>query len=106
MRGVVRDVNGQRSATWAVTELSDTHFPNAKKIVLVQDNLNTHKPASLYEAFPPAEPENEAGGGGQADNSRASKGGDLYASPTAWLNPNWVACRRSASTSVSRINRR
>jgi len=32
-------------------ELSDTHFPNAKKIVLVQDNLNTHKPASLYEAF-------------------------------------------------------
>jgi len=36
-------------------ELSDTHFPDAKKIVLVQDNLNTHKPASLYEAFPPAE---------------------------------------------------
>jgi uncharacterized small protein (DUF1192 family) len=36
-------------------ELSDTHFPGAQKIVLVQDNLNTHKPASLYEAFPPAE---------------------------------------------------
>jgi hypothetical protein len=36
-------------------ELSDTHFPAARKIVLVQDNLNTHKPASLYEAFPPAE---------------------------------------------------
>ena len=36
-------------------ELSDTHFPKAKKIVLVQDNLNTHKPASLYEAFPAAE---------------------------------------------------
>ena len=33
-------------------ELSDTHFPKATKIVLVQDNLNTHKPASLYEAFP------------------------------------------------------
>jgi hypothetical protein len=28
---------------------------NAEKIVLVQDNLSTHKPASLYEAFPPAE---------------------------------------------------
>ena len=27
----------------------------AEKIVLVQDNLNTHTPASLYEAFPPAE---------------------------------------------------
>lgn len=36
-------------------ELSDTHFPTAQKIVLVQDNLNTHKPASLYEAFPAAE---------------------------------------------------
>ena len=36
-------------------ELSDTHFPQANRIVLVQDNLNTHKPASLYEAFPPAE---------------------------------------------------
>lgn len=36
-------------------DLSDTHFPEAKKIVLVQDNLNTHKPASLYEAFPPEE---------------------------------------------------
>ena len=34
-------------------ELSDTHFPGSAKIVLVQDNLNTHKPASLYEAFPP-----------------------------------------------------
>jgi len=31
------------------------HFPDAAKIVLVQDNLNTHKPASLYEAFPAAE---------------------------------------------------
>ncbi|HEV7881417.1 IS630 family transposase, partial [Bradyrhizobium sp.] len=36
-------------------DLSDTHFVKAKKIVLVQDNLNTHKPASLYEAFPAAE---------------------------------------------------
>jgi hypothetical protein len=36
-------------------DLSDIHFPDAAKIVLVQDNLNTHKPASLYEAFPAAE---------------------------------------------------
>jgi hypothetical protein len=36
-------------------ELSDTHFPEADKIVLVQDNLSTHKPASLYEAFPAPE---------------------------------------------------
>jgi hypothetical protein len=39
----------------ALNDLSDTHFPSATKIVLVQDNLNTHKLASLYEAFPPAE---------------------------------------------------
>ncbi|HEY6290064.1 MAG TPA: IS630 family transposase [Terriglobia bacterium] len=36
-------------------DLSDTHFPDAAKIVLVQDNLNIHKPASLYEAFPASE---------------------------------------------------
>jgi len=36
-------------------DLSDVHFPDAKKIKLVQDNLNTHVKASLYEAFPPAE---------------------------------------------------
>ena len=36
-------------------DLADIHFPRAEKIVLVQDNLNTHTPASLYEAFAPAE---------------------------------------------------
>ncbi len=38
-----------------VRELVDVHYPQAKKIRLVQDNLNTHGGASLYEAFPPAE---------------------------------------------------
>jgi len=36
-------------------DLSDTHFPNAKIIVLVQDNLNTHVKASLHQAFPATE---------------------------------------------------
>ena len=36
-----------------IRELVDVQYPMAKKIVLVHDNLNTHKPASLYEAFPP-----------------------------------------------------
>lgn len=36
-------------------DLADIHFPQAPKIILVNDNLNTHKPASLYEAFPAAE---------------------------------------------------
>ncbi len=35
--------------------LSDVHFAKAESIILVQDNLNTHTPASLYRAFPPAE---------------------------------------------------
>jgi DDE superfamily endonuclease len=35
--------------------LSDVLFASAAKITLVQDNLNTHSPASLYEAFEPAE---------------------------------------------------
>lgn len=35
--------------------LVDVHFPTADKILVVLDNLNTHTPASLYEAFAPAE---------------------------------------------------
>jgi DDE superfamily endonuclease len=34
-------------------ELVEVHYPQAKKIRLVQDNLNTHDGVSLYEAFPP-----------------------------------------------------
>jgi hypothetical protein len=34
-------------------DLVDIHYPNADKIVLVMDNLNTHAEASLYKAFPP-----------------------------------------------------
>jgi hypothetical protein len=51
-------VTAQRTAldyAQVVRELVDVHYPQAEKIVLVQDNLNTHKPASLYAAFPPAE---------------------------------------------------
>lgn len=36
-------------------DLVDMHFPQAHKIVLMSDNLNTHKPAALYEAFSPQE---------------------------------------------------
>ena len=36
---------------WLVDEV----YPQAEYIRLVQDNLNTHTPASLYETFPPAE---------------------------------------------------
>ena len=42
---------------WAhqIKQLVDEDFPEADKIVLVMDNLNTHRPASLYEAFEPTE---------------------------------------------------
>jgi hypothetical protein len=38
-----------------VKELVDVHYPKARKITLVMDNLNTHRMSSLYEAFEPAE---------------------------------------------------
>ncbi len=34
-----------------IKELADVHYPNAEKILLVMDNLNTHSIASLYQAF-------------------------------------------------------
>ena len=38
-----------------IRDLVDVHYPEAEKIVLVLDNLNTHTPGSLYEAFEPVE---------------------------------------------------
>jgi transposase len=39
----------------AIRDLVDRQYPAAEQIVLVLDNLNTHRPAALYEAFPPQE---------------------------------------------------
>ena len=52
------EVTERRTKTdWArvVRKLVDEDYPNKERIVLVMDNLNTHHPASLYEAFEPAE---------------------------------------------------
>ena len=52
------NVTARRTAVdWAyqIRELVDVHYPDAEKIVLVMDNLNTHKTGSLYEAFPAEE---------------------------------------------------
>jgi len=38
-----------------IKEISDIHYPDAKRITLVMDNLSTHKPASLYEVYEPKE---------------------------------------------------
>jgi hypothetical protein len=45
------------SVDWAheIKQLLDEDFPEAEKVILVCDNLNTHKIASLYEAFDPHE---------------------------------------------------
>jgi len=59
LAGVRRVAPTQRRTMvdWAhvIKDLVDVHYPEAERIVLVQDNLNTHTPASLYQAFPPAE---------------------------------------------------
>jgi hypothetical protein len=45
------------SQDWAelMRQLVDEHYPEAEVVTLVLDNLNTHTPASLYEAFEPEE---------------------------------------------------
>lgn len=51
-------VTERRTRTdWAaqIQDLVDRRYPDAERIRLVMDNLNTHSPASLYEAFAPAE---------------------------------------------------
>lgn len=51
-------VTDHRTKTdWAecVKDIVDVYFPSAEKIKLTMDNLNTHKPSSLYEAFSPEE---------------------------------------------------
>jgi hypothetical protein len=72
-------VTGRRAAAdWAhvIRELIDRHYPEAERIVLVQDNLSTHTPASLYEAFAPAEAK------------RLADKLELHSTPThgSWLN--------------------
>jgi hypothetical protein len=53
----VKVTDRRTKVDWAncIKELVDIHFPCAEKITLVMDNLNTHKPSSLYEAFHPDE---------------------------------------------------
>ena len=56
-RRQVRITARRTKVDWAlnVRALVDEVYPEAEKVVLVMDNLNTHAAASLYEAFPPTE---------------------------------------------------
>ncbi len=58
---------------WAhcIKDLVDVYYPDAEKIVLVLDQLNTHTVASLYEAFPPAEAKRHRGSVGDPPHAEA-----------------------------------
>ena len=86
-------VTDQRTAVdyaQMLKELSDTHFPQASKIVLVQDNLSTHKPASLYEASRPRRPAASSSGSNGTTRPSTAVG-------WSWLNANSACCPASAS---------
>src|SRR4030042_7061880 len=51
----VTDRRTKKDYAQCLRKLSDEVYPDAEGIVVVQDNLNTHSPASLYEAFARAE---------------------------------------------------
>jgi hypothetical protein len=52
------EVTQQRTAldyAHLLKAIVDTDYPQADKLIVIQDNLNTHSPASLYKAFTPSE---------------------------------------------------
>jgi transposase len=53
----IKITDRRTKADWAecMRELVDVHFPDAEVIRVVEDQLNTHSPAALYEVFTPAE---------------------------------------------------
>lgn len=53
----IRVTDRRTKIDWAkaMRDIANNHFPEAKKIIVVMDNLNTHNPSSFYEAFEPEE---------------------------------------------------
>ena len=51
----VMDQRTRKDFAQCIRELLDVHYPDAEKIILVLDNLNTHSEGSFYEAFEPSE---------------------------------------------------
>jgi hypothetical protein len=54
-RVMIRERRTKVDWAWCIKELVEVHYPEAERLVLVMDNLNTHTPAALYEVFPPQE---------------------------------------------------
>ena len=89
----VTDHRGAVDYAHVLRDLADTRFSHAKTIVLVQDNLNIHAKASLYEAFPPAEAR------------RLAERFEWHYTPkhavgSMWPSPNWRCSLHSASIAV------
>jgi hypothetical protein len=51
----VTDRRTKQDFAECMKELVDDHFPQARQVVLVMDNLNTHTLGALYEVYPPEE---------------------------------------------------
>jgi hypothetical protein len=56
-RRVISVTDRRTKVDWAyfIKDLVDNQYPNVDRILLIMDNLNTHTPGSLYEAFEPQE---------------------------------------------------
>ena len=79
-------------------DLADIHFSDARTIVLVQDNLNTHSKASLFEAFPAAEARRLV----EPFEWRYTP---KHGSWLNWRSRNSASCRPSVSTAASPTNK-
>jgi len=51
----IRSSKTKKDWAYFVRYIADQLYPRAEKILLIMDNLNTHKPSALYETFPPQE---------------------------------------------------
>ena len=49
----VTDYRAKIDRALQITQLLDSHYLTAQKVVLVMENLSTHTGGSLFEAFPP-----------------------------------------------------
>jgi hypothetical protein len=82
----------------ALKDISDIHFPNAPKIGLAQDNLNSHVKASLHEAFPAAEARRL---GERFDGTILPS----TAVGSTWPSPNWGYSLHNVSTAAFRTSK-
>ena len=89
------DVTAQRTRRdWAqqIQQLVDRCYPDAERIVLVMDHLNTHTPGAFYDAFAPAEAK------------RLADKLEIHHTPKhgSWLN---IAAIRASASSAARCVR-